>query len=425
MSEAGEQYSQRNGYGGWRSLMGQGHRHTGAVIVLTSALTAAGWFGAVPALASESYAVSDNIQVSTGLADGFETMGFTCIDEDYRGGYLFVADAVIPYSLASRYAAADNGYSTSDLRAWLNQYFADTLSVAEEICLVKLAETDDSISDRVFCLSIDEVRDPAYKEFVRDTWTPGQGARYYWTRSARENTRDLAYLVQYNGHIASSRVSLTQAGVRPAFVLGKGGPDHSQGRIWYEGDTQERTIHGVTYTFRCIDPNYRDAGGNRAGALFLCDAVIGGNQCLFDGNHNGWAASDLRVWLNEGLEDDSGIADAVTTIGYTFAGKSSDYLIAEKRFTKRIQPGPETKDKLFCLSLEEAVRYGEYLWKLDGSQTNNYTLAGTYSMGYWLRTPAARDGKMCYAVTYEGMVEPREAASDRIGIRPAFVAVQE
>lgn len=133
------------------------------------ALAVAGWFGAVPALASESYAVGDNIQVSTGLADGFETMGFTCIDEDYRGGYLFVADAVIPYSLASRYAAADNGYSTSDLRVWLNQYFADTLSVAEEICPVKLTETDDSISDRVFCLSIDEVRDPAYKEFVRDT----------------------------------------------------------------------------------------------------------------------------------------------------------------------------------------------------------------------------------------------------------------
>ena len=46
-------------------------------------------------------------------------------------------------------------------------------------------------------------------------------------------------------------------------------------------------------------------------------------------------------------------------------------------------------------------------------------------MGYWLRTPAARDGKLCYAVTYDGKVAPEDVSSDRIGIRPAYVAVQE
>lgn len=376
-------------------------------------------------VSGETYKKGDSLQVETGLSDGFDSMSFTCLDADYQGGYLFVSDEIIPYALSVRYAASSNDYSVSDVRTWLNQYFADTLSVSDQLLPIKFSETDDSISDRVFCLSIDEVKNPDYKEIARKTWTPQRGMRYYWTRSARENTGNQAYMVQYNGHIASSRVSLTETGVRPAFVLGKGEPDHSQGRIWYTGDTQERTIHGKTYTFRCVDPNYCDAGMNRAGALFLCDSIIGGDASVFDETHNGWEASDLRSWLNEGLEDSEGIADAVTTISYTYAGKTSDYHLTERNFTKRKQPGNAITDKLFCLSLEEALRYGNYLWKLDGSETDNFTLAGSHTMGYWLRTPVARDGKLCYAVTYDGRVTPEEVESDRIGIRPAFVAVQK
>ena len=371
------------------------------------------------------YKKGDGLQVETGLSDGFDSMNFTCLDTDYQGGYLFVADDVIPYALSTRYAAAGNDYSVSDIRTWLNQYFADTLSVAGDLLPVKLSETDDSISDKVLCLSSDEVKNPSYKEIVRKTWTPQRGMRYYWTRSARENTGNQAYMVQYNGHIASSRVSLTEAGIRPCFVLGKPGTDVSQGKIWYTGDTRERMLHGKTYTFRCIDPNYCDAGMNRVGALFLCDSIIGGDECVFDETHNGWEASDIRNWLNEGLEDTEGMADAVTTIGYTYAGKSSNYRLAERTFTKRKQPGTAITDKLFCLSLEEALRYEDCLWKLDGAEKDNFTLAGTHTMGYWLRTPAAKDGKTCYAVTYDGRVMPEEVQNDRIGIRPAYVEVQE
>lgn len=374
---------------------------------------------------ADRYKKGDGLQVETGLSDGFETMGFTCLDLDYQGGYLFVADEVIPYALSVRYGLLDNDYGTSDVRTWLNQYFADTLSVAGELVAVNLPETGDLVSDRVFCLSIDEVKNPAYKETARKTWIPMRGMRYYWTRSKRENTANQAYLVQYNGHIASSRVSLTEAGIRPAFVLGWEKADMGQGKIWYVGDTQERVIHGKSYTFRCVDPNYCDAGINRAGALFLCDSIIGGDESVFDGNHNGWEASDLRGWLQEGLENPDGIARVETTAGYTYAGKSSDYMVSERKFTKRRQPGNRIEDTLFCLSLEEAIRYGNYLWKLDGSETDNFNLAGSHTMGYWLRTPAARDGKLCYAVTYDGKVAPEQVDNNRIGSRPAFVAVQE
>lgn len=375
--------------------------------------------------AGKAYEKGERLQVETGLSDGFDSMSFTCLDEDYQGGYLFVADEIIPYGLSVRYAASSNNYSVSDVRTWLNGYFADTLSVAEQLVSVKLSETDDSISDRVFCLSMDDVKNPSYKGIARKTWTPQRGMRYYWTRSARENTENQAYMVQYNGHIASSRVSLTEAGIRPAFVLGKKDADVSQGKIWYVGDTQERKVHGKTYTFRCIDPNYCDAGMNRTGALFLCDSIIGGDASVFDETHNGWEASELRDWLNEGAEDTRGIADAVTTIHYTYAGKGNSYRLAERNFTKRKQPGKDITDKMFCLSLEEALRYGNYLWKLNGSEYDNFTLAGSHTMGYWLRTPAAKDGKLCYAVTYDGRVVPEEVQNDQIGIRPAFVAIQE
>lgn len=384
-----------------------------------------GFSASAKGIDTEGYQRGDEIQVETGLGDGFESMKFICLDPDYQGGYLFVADEVIPYAVSTRYAEADNDYGTSDVRTWLNLYLADTLSVSERIMPVSLDEADDSILDRVFCLSVEEIRNPEYREIVRKTWIPQRGNRYYWTRSKRENTTNQAYMVQYNGHIASSRVSLTQAGVRPAFVLGKGNADVSQGRIWYEGDTQERTIHGVPYTFRCVDPNYCDAASNRIGALFLCDSVIGGDECTFDESSNGWASSDVRRWLNDGIEDTDGIAKAVTTNEFTYAGKSSDYDISVRRFSKRKLPSEDVKDDIFCLSLEEALRYGDWLWKLEGSETDNYINPGSYTMGYWLRTPAVKDGRMCYAVTYDGRVAPEEVQNKKIGIRPAFVAVQE
>lgn len=397
-----------------------------ALVWLMAACSATGFlFGFTAHGATTDYQKGESIQVGTGLEDGFSTMDFTCLDTDYQGGYLFIADDVIPYSLSARYAVSDHDYTVSDARTWLNQYFADTLSVAEDILPVRLPEAGDSVSDRVFCLSIDEVKNPSYKNIARKIWTPQRGMRYYWTRSKRENTANQAYMVQYNGHIASSRVSLSEAGLRPAFVLRKPGIDVSQGKIWYEGDTQERVINGTSYTFRCIDPDYCDAGSNRTGALFLCDSIIGGNQSVFDETHNNWGASDLRLWLNQGLEDTEGIADAVTTIGYTYAGKSSDYLVSERKFTKRRQNYAVAQDKIFCLSLEEALRYGNRLWKLEGAENDNFTMAGSHTMGYWLRTPAAREGNLCYAVTYDGRVAPEDVGNNRIGIRPAFVAIQE
>ena len=292
-------------------------------------------------------------------------------------------------------------------------------------CSRKTFRDWDSISDRVFCLSVDEVKNPAYKAITRKIWTPQRGMRYYWTRSPRENTTNQAYMVQYNGHIASSRVSLTEAGVRPAFVIQKGEPDNTQGRIWYTGDTMERSIAGKSYTFRCIDPDYCDAGSNRNGALFLCDTIIGGSESLFDVRANAWEASDLRAWLDQELEDRENLAETVYNLPVYLCGKSNNYQISARSFTKRSRLGIKVTDQIFCLSLEEALRYPDILWRLGGAEENNFINAGTFTTGYWLRTPAAGDGTKGYAVTYDGRVAPEDVTNKKIGIRPAFVVVQE
>nr|WP_162201117.1 hypothetical protein [Enterocloster clostridioformis] len=105
------------------------------------------------------------------MPGAWEEMAFTCIDEDYKGGQLFLADQVIPYALCSGFGSG-TGYDTSGVRAWLNLQFADGLSVSDQILPIRLSEGNDSISDRVFCLSLAEVRSEPYKTYTLGIWKP-------------------------------------------------------------------------------------------------------------------------------------------------------------------------------------------------------------------------------------------------------------
>ena len=165
-----------------------------------------------------------------------------------------------------------------------------------------------------------------------------------------------------------------------------------------------------------------DAAKKR-GALFLCDQIIGGDQAVFDSGSNDWTGSGLREWLNRNLENTENIADTATTVRYSYLGASSAYEIVLKRFTKSAVRQGNSMDKLFCLSLEEAARYKDSLWKLNGSDSNNYINAGTYTMGYWLRTPVT-GGNRVYQISWDGRVSAGEVSSQSIGFRPAFVANQ-
>lgn len=369
------------------------------------------------------------LSVSTGLSAPYDTMDFVCVDDEYGGGFLFLAREVIPYGMAPGYSRDSGSYRESKVREWLNTAYFDGLGVSSRIQKVVLPESEDGYGDYVFCLSKEEVR--IYEEEALAPWEPQRGAAAYWTRSEDQNVGGYAYCVSEGGHVASGPVTDRNTGVRPAFVLGGADEGEPGGRMYMVGDTQMRELNGQSYQFRCIDADYIDSAGNPLGALFLCDTIIGGNEALFDeGGSNSWETSGLRSWLDEHIDNRSDLADTDTTVSMAYTGSTSYYdnYFTLGAFTKSplgegdILP---SKDLMFCLSLEEAARYKEYLWRLDGADENNYIAAGTYNAGYWLRTPYQYDGSKAYMVTYEGRVTAGVTNNESVGFRPAYVIKQK
>lgn len=99
--------------------------------------------------------------------------------------------------------------------------------------------------------------------------------------------------------------------------------------------------------------------------------------------------------------------------------------------------------KLFLLSVEEAVKYKEFLWTFEGAQEENpETQLSSFSKGYWLRTPMGTgdgaDMGYVYGVDLErGQIRPERIrptegtgdaeldATSPFGVRPAFVMPQD
>lgn len=210
------------------------------------------------------------------------------------------------------------------------------------------------------------------------------------------------------------------------------------------GDTVRRQIGGQVYRFRCIDEDYRDAGGNYRGvALFLCDTIIRSDvessdtqrKLLSFGDNNNYKQSDVRAWLNRHAADSEfpehpvsiGIDQAYG--GYTEADSWDDLdADALQAYPVRQQ---KMKDSLFLLSVEEAMDYAGELWRFDGSEDNNpEDQYSPWSKGYYLRTPLYEEdasGEFCYGNgiyvvdLVEGNIHAVDVSYTTMGLRPAFV----
>ncbi len=94
-------------------------------------------------------------------------------------------------------------------------------------------------------------------------------------------------------------------------------------------------------------------------------------------------------------------------------------------------------DRLFILSVEEALKYKQYLWRFGeamdtGDAENPDSQINAFCKGYWLRSSMGNgDGSTDEAVyvvdMVDGTVRPQaiEAESSSIGVRPAFALAQE
>lgn len=206
------------------------------------------------------------------------------------------------------------------------------------------------------------------------------------------------------------------------------------------GDVQVRTIGQRTYLFRCIDDDYEDAMGNSQRlALFLCDSVIrsdigGVSKKMNFGDNNNYKYSKVREWLLDNAKADfvheTYIGITNSYMGATSAGAyeqfSASSLLGQSRLFQQLE------DRVFILSVDEAIKYKDYLWKFNGSEENNSdSQISAYSKGFYLRTPQDsgitdfRYGTGVYTVSLiDGNIRPVEVSETSIGIRPVMAIPQ-
>lgn len=217
--------------------------------------------------------------------------------------------------------------------------------------------------------------------------------------------------------------------------------------VWKEGDVQLRNIGGKVLSFTCIDDDYHDwQNGHRKAALFLCDHVIrsdvdtipGENMKIFSfGKDNNYKTSDIRAWLKENSQNSTFSLEPIHTgieTAYTGSTAYGEFSQISKRELVCHDIGFQLmNDLLFCLSLEEALAYREFLWKFDSDEDNPQTQVSSYSQGYYLRTPfylKDDSGKFVYnkkiygVDLINGCLRPVGTDSETYGIRPAFALPQ-
>lgn len=211
------------------------------------------------------------------------------------------------------------------------------------------------------------------------------------------------------------------------------------------GDLQAREIGSEIYLFRCIDDDYKDALGNsQKTALFLCDSVIrsdvisSGSQHtkkMTFGTNNNYKYSNPRKWLNDSAVDklfEGQTSYVGIAMAYSGSSRKGTYdQLDEDAFTAMEKPFQLMEDKIFLLSLEEALEYRDYLWKFGSDENNPESQISTYSRGYYLRTPqfagtgSFQYGSGIYVVDLEnGNIRVSDISDTSIGMRPAITVRQ-
>lgn len=366
-------------------------------------------------------------------------LGFTCLDEDDRGSglMLYLSDEVLGPEITGTCFEEDSSYEKSAIRSYLCQEFVNNSSIGAALCGTSAAE-DSGFPDRVGLLLEEEYE--SYREGI------SKGSQYF-LRTAGNSGEILA--VDADGSVVTVKAAGNVTyGARPYILLER--PElgeRAEPESWSYGDLQVREIGNQRYLFRCIDEDYRGADDtHRKAALFLCDSVIRADvdsspdalRVLSFGTDNNYKKSDVRSWLSEHSSDVLfGLEPIYTGVNTAYSGSTGEGTFgqADVSLMKPHAIGFQLlDDRLFCLSVEEALRYRDELWRFDGSDKDNpETQISPYSGGYYLRTPVVyrdAEGSFCYSdAVYavdlnRGNIHAVGTGSTDIGIRPAFALPQ-
>lgn len=389
---------------------------------------------------------------------GGRNMTFTCIDADYQssslpeGGMLYLADQKVETGFFGGYGSCM--YEDSQIRRYFRDGFQNGCSLGE--ALEGISVPGCSGTDYAMSLSREEYG--RYQRLI-------QGGGFF----LRDDTGSQVWAVDEKGELQPANPDDPDYGIRPAIVLKKPWAGEAERIHWELGDLQQAEIDGQNLLFRCIDQNYSDHMENHGQtALFLCETVIpadyGSRYELReqeDGSHeyefcpgplvnfgqsNDYKHSNIQTWLEQ-AGDKIYLAKQVqigTDMAFTGETPKGEYSSFDAVNLSSHPIGAQSLyGKLFLLSVEEAVKYKEFLWNFEGAQEENpETQLSSFSKGYWLRTPMGTgdgaDMGYVYGVDLEqGQIRPERIrptegtgdaeldATSPFGVRPAFVMPQD
>lgn len=385
-------------------------------------------------------------------------MTFTCIDADYQsgslpeGGMLYLADQKVETGFFGGYGSCV--YEDSQIRRYFRDGFQNGCSLGE--ALEGISVPGCSGTDYAMSLSREEYG--RYQRLI-------QGGGFF----LRDDTGSQVWAVDEKGELQPANPHDPDYGIRPAIVLKKPWAGEAERIHWELGDLQQAEIDGQNMLFRCIDQNYSDHMENHGQtALFLCETVIpadyGSRYELReqeDGSHeyefcpgplvnfgqsSDYKHSNIQTWLEQ-AGDKIYLAKQVqigTDMAFTGETPKGEYSSFDAVNLSSHPIGAQSLyGKLFLLSVEEAVKYKEFLWTFEGSQEENpETQLSSFSKGYWLRTPMGTgdgaDMGYVYGVDLEqGQIRPERIrptegtgdaeldATSPLGVRPAFAMPQD
>ncbi len=302
----------------------------------------------------------------------------------------------------------------------------------------------------------------------------GQGLEYSCTLEETIRGRnDLYYAVRFALHNTGgfeTESSALTGGDSGSDASGPADGDIPALHHWSIGDVVTRTLDGIRYRFRCIDQNYEE-GSQKQGqplALFLCESVIPantGSEYVYErredgsygyvyypgpvvnfGGNSEYADSPIRSWLAAQEADKEIFPEASVGVEYSCMGRTGRGTFSrfDRSDLRSYRLGSQIlTDHYFLLSVDEAVKYREYLWNVNGyGEEESAANAGTFDGAYWLRTPVGNgngeDNSSVYVVDLvNGNIHPQEvrpqmngaadgelAVTAPVGVRPAFVLRQ-
>ena len=385
------------------------------------------------------------------LASGDLDITWTLVDKDFQDGCLYIADTGIDSKLIGGFDG--DSYEESGIFNYFAYSFANESSVNENSLL---SISEGGTTAWAAMLSEDEAI--LYRDLM--------GSGDYVSRTIGSTG-----LVAISDDLSTYEIDPTEGFmVRPAMILKKPEEGTVSDTHWNLGDTVSYEIDGVSYEFRCIDQNYSDKLENHtASALFLCEEVIPagyGGEYLYEddgsghfeyiwhpgpisyfGESNDYKYSKIRSFLDdETVQKVYNAADLQIGIenAYTGASPEGKFDQISKTGLKAYPIGYQKMNaRLFILSVDEALKYSDYLWKFNGSTADNpESQIESTCHSYWLRSPNGTsndypDTKMAYVVDLDlgnihpEYVKPTGSTGDpyidqqtNVGIRPAFTLPQ-